>query len=119
MGRVEGKVAFITGAARGQGRSHAVRLAEEGADIIAVDLCHDVDSIGYPMARPEDLDETANLVEKTGRGIVAAQADVRDSSQLQGPSSAASPSSASSTSWSPRPGLQGCSATRLCRRGVT
>ena len=55
MGRVEGKVAFITGAARGQGRSHAVRLAEEGADIIAVDLCHDIDSIGYPMARPEDL----------------------------------------------------------------
>ena len=84
MGRVEGKVAFITGAARGQGRSHAVRLAEEGADIIAVDLCHDIDSIGYPMARPENLEETANLVEKTGRGVVAAQADVRDSSQLQG-----------------------------------
>jgi len=84
VGRVEGKVAFITGAARGQGRSHAVRLAEEGADIIAVDLCHDIDSIGYPMARPENLEETANLVEKTGRGVVAAQADVRDSSQLQG-----------------------------------
>ena len=83
MGRVEGKVAFVTGAARGQGRSHAVRLAEEGADIIAVDLCHDIDSIGYPMARPEDLEETANLVEKTGRGIVTAQADVRDASQLQ------------------------------------
>jgi SDR family mycofactocin-dependent oxidoreductase len=80
---VEGKVAFVTGAARGQGRSHAVRLAEEGADIIAVDVCHDIDSIGYPMARPEDLEETANLVEKTGRGIVTAQADVRDSSQLQ------------------------------------
>jgi SDR family mycofactocin-dependent oxidoreductase len=83
VGRVEGKVAFVTGAARGQGRSHAVRLAEEGADIIAVDVCHDIDSIGYPMARPEDLEETANLVEKTGRGIVTAQADVRDSSQLQ------------------------------------
>jgi SDR family mycofactocin-dependent oxidoreductase len=80
---VEGKVAFVTGAARGQGRSHAVRLAEEGADIIAVDVCHDIDSIGYPMARPEDLEETANLVEKTGRGIVTAQSDVRDSSQLQ------------------------------------
>jgi SDR family mycofactocin-dependent oxidoreductase len=80
---VEGKVAFVTGAARGQGRSHAVRLAEEGADIIAVDLCHDIDSIGYSMARPEDLEETANLVEKTGRGIVTAQADVRDANQLQ------------------------------------
>jgi len=79
---VEGKVAFVTGAARGQGRSHAVRLAEEGADIIAVDLCHDIDSIGYPLARPEDLEETAKLVEKTGRGIVTAQADVRDASQL-------------------------------------
>jgi SDR family mycofactocin-dependent oxidoreductase len=80
---VEGKVAFVTGAARGQGRSHAVRLAEEGADIIAVDLCHDIDSIGYPLARPEDLEETAKLVEKTGRGIVSAQADVRDASQLR------------------------------------
>lgn len=83
MGRVEGKVAFITGAARGQGRSHAVRLAEEGADIIAVDLCQDVDSIGYPMARPEDLEETAKLVEKTGQGIVVAQADVRQAAQLK------------------------------------
>ncbi|HET9877018.1 MAG TPA: mycofactocin-coupled SDR family oxidoreductase [Mycobacterium sp.] len=83
MGRVEGKVAFITGAARGQGRSHAVRLAEEGADIVAVDLCHDIDTIGYPMARPEDLDETARLVEKTGQGIVIAQADVREAAQLR------------------------------------
>ncbi len=83
MGRVAGKVAFITGAARGQGRSHAVRLAEEGADIVAVDLCRDIDSIGYPMARPEDLDETARLVEKTGQGIVIAQADVRDAAQLK------------------------------------
>ena len=61
MGRVQGKVAFITGAARGQGRSHAVRLAEEGADIIAVDLCEDFATIGYPMATPEDLEETAAL----------------------------------------------------------
>ena len=82
MGRVEDKVAFVTGAARGQGRSHAVRLAEEGAHIIAVDVCHDVDSIGYPMARPEDLEETAKLVEKTGRNAVIAQADVRDAGQL-------------------------------------
>jgi SDR family mycofactocin-dependent oxidoreductase len=83
MGRVQGKVAFVTGAARGQGRSHAVRLAEEGADIIAVDLCQDIPTIGYPMATPEDLDETAKLVEKTGRGIVTAQADVREAGQLR------------------------------------
>ena len=83
MGRVEGKVAFVTGAARGQGRSHAVRLAEEGADIIAIDLCEDIPTIGYSMARPEDLEETARLVEKTGRRIVTAQADVRDVAQLR------------------------------------
>ncbi len=83
MGRVEGKVAFVTGAARGQGRSHAVRLAEEGADIIAVDICADIDTIGYPMASVEDLDETARLVEKTGQGILAAQADVREPGQLR------------------------------------
>jgi SDR family mycofactocin-dependent oxidoreductase len=82
VGRVEGKVAFVTGAARGQGRAHAVRLAEEGADIIAVDLCQDVDTLGYPLATPEDLDETARMVEKTGQGIVIAQADVRVSDQL-------------------------------------
>jgi len=82
VGRVKDKVAFVTGAARGQGRSHAVRLAEEGAQIIAVDLCHDVDSIGYPMARREDLEETAKLVEKTGQSAVIAQADVRDAGQL-------------------------------------
>ena len=78
MGRVEDKVAFITGAARGQGRSHAVHLAEEGADIIAVDICEDITSNEYPLARPEDLDETVRLVEKTGRRIVPIQADVRD-----------------------------------------
>ncbi|WP_024804393.1 mycofactocin-coupled SDR family oxidoreductase [Nocardia sp. BMG51109] len=83
MGRVEGKVAFITGAARGQGRSHAVRLAEEGADIIAVDLCEDISTIGYSLARPEDLEETANLVAKTGRRAVTVKADVRSVDQLQ------------------------------------
>lgn len=83
MGRVSGKVAFITGAARGQGRSHAVRLAEEGADIIAVDFCEDLSTIGYPMATPEDLEETARLVEKTGQGIVTAKADVREAGQLK------------------------------------
>ena len=79
----DGKVAFITGAARGQGRSHAVRLAEEGADIIAFDLCEQLDSVAYPMATREDLDETVNLVEKTGRRIVAEQADVRDFERLK------------------------------------
>lgn len=81
--RFEGKVAFITGAARGQGRSHAVRFAEEGADIIAVDVCAQLDSVDYPMATPEDLNETINLVEKTGRRIVAEQADVRDFERLK------------------------------------
>jgi SDR family mycofactocin-dependent oxidoreductase len=83
MGRVEGKVAFITGAARGQGRSHAVRLAEEGADIIAVDICHDIESIGYPMAKPADLEETVAQVEKLDRRIVARQVDVRDGEALK------------------------------------
>ncbi|WP_405181847.1 mycofactocin-coupled SDR family oxidoreductase [Nocardia sp. NBC_01377] len=83
QGRVEGKVAFITGAARGQGRSHAVRLAEEGADIIAVDLCRDIESNTYALSRPEDLEETARLVEKTGRRIVTFQADVRQGSELK------------------------------------
>ena len=81
--QLESKVAFITGAARGQGRSHAVRFAEEGADIIAFDLCQQMDSVAYPLARPEDLDETVNLVEKTGRRIVAEQGDVRDFQRLK------------------------------------
>lgn len=79
----DGKVAFITGAARGQGRSHAVRFAEEGADIIAFDLCEQMDSVAYPMATPEDLDETVNLVEKVGRRIVAERGDVRDFDRLK------------------------------------
>ncbi len=78
VGRVAGKVAFITGAARGQGREHAVRLAEEGADIIAVDICGDIDGAPYPLATEADLDETAALVEKLDRRIVTAKADVRD-----------------------------------------
>jgi len=83
MGKLDGEVAFITGAARGQGRSHAVRLAEEGADIIALDMCRDLPTVAYPLATPEDLDETVNLVEKTGRKIVARQADVRDPDAVQ------------------------------------
>jgi len=83
MGRVDGKVAFITGVARGQGRSHAVRLAEEGADIIGVDLCAQVDTVAYPLATPEDLKETIRLVEATGRRMVASQVDVRDLAGLE------------------------------------
>ena len=82
MGRVEGKVALISGAARGQGRSHAQLLAAEGADIIAVDICEDIETNEYPLARPEDLDETARLVEKEGRRAHAEIADVRDRAAL-------------------------------------
>jgi NAD(P)-dependent dehydrogenase (short-subunit alcohol dehydrogenase family) len=82
-GQFEGKVALITGAARGQGRSHAVRFAEEGADILAVDICDQIDCVAYPMATREDLDETVNLVEKTGRRIVAEPGDVRDFDALK------------------------------------
>ena len=83
MGKLDGKVAFITGAARGQGRSHAVRLAEEGADIIAIDLCEQIDTVTYPMASPADLDQTVKEVEALGRRIFARQADVRDAAALQ------------------------------------
>ncbi|HEX4396258.1 MAG TPA: mycofactocin-coupled SDR family oxidoreductase, partial [Trebonia sp.] len=83
MGRVEGKVAFITGAARGQGRSHALRLAQEGADIIAVDTCHGFDTVPYDGATEADLAETVKQVEELDRRILAQQADVRDLSALQ------------------------------------
>jgi SDR family mycofactocin-dependent oxidoreductase len=82
-GRLNGKVAFITGAARGQGRSHALRLAQEGADIIAVDICAQIESNLYPLATPEDLQETVRLVEACDRRIVARQADVRERAQLR------------------------------------
>jgi (+)-trans-carveol dehydrogenase len=82
MGRVEGKVAFVTGAARGQGRSHAIRLAQEGADIVAIDLCAQIDSVVYPMATPDDLRETVAQVEALDRRIIATQADVRDYDHL-------------------------------------
>jgi SDR family mycofactocin-dependent oxidoreductase len=82
---MEGKVAFITGAARGQGRSHAVRLAEEGADIVAVDICADIDTVApfYPLATEEELAETVRAVEALDRRIVARRADVRDLDGLQ------------------------------------
>ena len=78
MAPLSGKVAFITGAARGQGRAHAVRLASDGADIIAVDLCDQIASVPYPMATADDLAATVKLVEETGARIVAREADVRD-----------------------------------------
>ncbi|MFI5952784.1 mycofactocin-coupled SDR family oxidoreductase [Cryptosporangium sp. NPDC051539] len=81
--RLDGKVAFITGAARGQGRSHAVTLAAEGADIIAVDLCAPLESVEYPLATPEDLAETVRQVEALDRRIVARVADVRDTGSLR------------------------------------
>jgi (+)-trans-carveol dehydrogenase len=82
-GRLEGKVAIITGAARGQGRSHAVRLAEEGADIVAIDICRQIESVAYPMSTPEDLKETVRQVEELDRRIRAHEADVRDGAALQ------------------------------------
>lgn len=82
-GGLRGKVAFITGAARGQGRAHAARLAAEGVDIIAVDLCGQIDSVPYPLATREDLDETVAVVTEAGARIVARQADVRDRAALK------------------------------------
>jgi SDR family mycofactocin-dependent oxidoreductase len=81
-GPLKGKVAFITGAARGQGRAHAVRLAADGASVIAVDLCDQIASVPYPLATPEDLAATVKLVEDTGARIVANQGDVRDRASL-------------------------------------
>jgi SDR family mycofactocin-dependent oxidoreductase len=83
MGTLDGKVAVISGAARGQGRSHAVRLAQEGADIVAIDICHDIETMDYPNASAEDLDETVRLVEQLDRRIVARQADVRDAKAVK------------------------------------
>jgi SDR family mycofactocin-dependent oxidoreductase len=83
MAHMAGKVALITGAARGQGRSHAIRMAEEGADIIAIDLCAQIDTVPYPMATPEDLAETARLVEQLDRRVVTYVADVRERAHLK------------------------------------
>jgi SDR family mycofactocin-dependent oxidoreductase len=83
MGMLDGKVAFVTGAARGQGRAHAVRMAAEGAAIIAVDLCDQIASVPYPLATPDDLAATVKLVEDTGARIVARTADVRDRTGLK------------------------------------
>jgi NAD(P)-dependent dehydrogenase (short-subunit alcohol dehydrogenase family) len=82
MRRFEGKTVFVTGAARGQGRSHAARLAREGADVLAVDVCAPLGTVAYPLATPADLAETARLVGAEGRRVVTAQADVRDADAL-------------------------------------
>ncbi len=82
MGRVEGKVALVTGAARGQGRSHAVRLAEEGASIVGLDIVSKVDTAVYELSTPEDLDETGRLVEAAGGRVLLVRADVRDQAAL-------------------------------------
>src|SRR5271165_2211072 len=82
-GRVAGKVALVTGAARGQGRADAVRLAEEGADLIVVDVCAPLPSVPYDSATPEDLDETVRQIEKTGRRVIAGVVDVRDLEALR------------------------------------
>jgi SDR family mycofactocin-dependent oxidoreductase len=83
MGKLDGRVVFITGAARGQGRSHAMLFAEEGADIVGVDICADIDVLTYKLSTQEDLDETVRLVEKAGRKMLAHRADVRDKDALQ------------------------------------
>jgi len=83
-GRVAGKVALVTGAARGQGRSHALRLAAEGADIVAVDVCAPIDHLDYALATTEDLATTARLVEESGARVVTAAVDVRDAAALAG-----------------------------------
>ncbi|MCW1824597.1 3-ketoacyl-ACP reductase [Mycolicibacterium conceptionense] len=82
-GKLDGKVAFITGAARGQGRAHALAMAREGADIIAVDICRDIPSNPYPLATPDDLAETERAVKELGRRIVARVADVRERHELR------------------------------------
>lgn len=82
-GRLEGRVALITGAARGQGRSHAVRLASEGADIVAVDRCDDIDTVMYPLSREADFAETARLVREQGRQFETIVGDVRSSSDMR------------------------------------
>jgi (+)-trans-carveol dehydrogenase len=81
-GRVEGKVALVTGAARGQGRSHALRLAEEGADLVICDLCGPIEAVKYPLPEPADLDETAAMIEKLDRRVISRRLDVRDGDAL-------------------------------------
>ena len=98
--RVAGKVALVTGAARGQGRADAVRLAEEGADVIVIDVCAPLPSVAYDSATPEDLAETVRLVEKTGRRVIAGTVDIRDLDALRA-GSTTSTRPASPRRWDP------------------
>jgi SDR family mycofactocin-dependent oxidoreductase len=83
VGKLDGKVAFISGVARGQGRSHAIRLAREGADVIGIDICADIPANHYPMASRKELDETIGLVEQAGGKMLGTVADVRDFHQVK------------------------------------
>jgi (+)-trans-carveol dehydrogenase len=83
MGKMDNKVVLITGGARGQGRAHAVRFAEEGADVIVTDICAQIEHVNYPMSTPEDLEETKQLVEKLGRRCLAYQVDARDGAGMR------------------------------------
>lgn len=83
MGQLDGQVALVTGGARGQGRSHAIAFAREGADVAILDLCNDLPTIDYPLASPADLEETARLVEKEGRRCLAFTTDVRDAAAMR------------------------------------
>ncbi len=100
-GRVEGKVALITGGGRGQGRSHALKLAAEGADIVAFDICHDLKSVAYELSTPDDLNETVAQVEALDRRAIGIQGDVRDLSALAGAVSRPWTTSAAWTSSAP------------------
>jgi NAD(P)-dependent dehydrogenase (short-subunit alcohol dehydrogenase family) len=117
-GRMDGKVAFVTGAARGQGRSHAVRLAQEGADIIAVDICRGFDASPADGATPEDLDVTAGMVKDAGGRVVTAEVDVRDYDALRAAVDSGSNSWGGLMSSSPTPASvrQPESCTRPTRR---
>jgi (+)-trans-carveol dehydrogenase len=80
---LQGKVALVTGAGRGQGRSHAMRLAEVGADVIAIDIARQIATVPYPMATPEDLEITRKEIDALGRRVVTAEVDIRDFDSLK------------------------------------
>lgn len=103
VGRVQGKVAFVTGAARGQGRAHAVRLASEGADIIAVDICRPVEQVPYPMGTEDELAETVAMVRATGQAVIATAVDVASRTPSGGSWPRESQNSGTWISWSPTP----------------
>ena len=109
---LEGKVAFITGAARGQGRAHAVRLAREGVKIVGIDICEDIASMDYPNASEADLAETVKLVEAQGAAMIATKADVREYAAVKMRSTTASSATDGSTSSSPTPASSDSATSR-------